>query len=211
MNPSLREPARLILCTLESASSVRDSLLAGSDWARCADLLDSYRLLLSPTSSLAEAEDDLRLRLWHHRLGNNEAAQREVLDCEAKLRSQAARRVLSSEESSPQQKYFSQMFLEEYSGEGVRRPGDRRPGDRRTSGGSSWQCRLCGEGLDVGGSDVSVVRCQSGHCWPRCVSTQQPVAAVSPWRCAWCRSLSLLPGRCSLCRGRLYTVGQKIS
>ena len=206
MNPSLREPARLILCTLESESRVRDSLLAGSDWARCADLLDSYRLLLSPTSSLAEAEDDLRLRLWHHRLGNTEAAQREVLDCEAKLRSQAARRVLSSEESSPQQKYFSQMFLEEYSGEG-----DRRPGDRRTSAESSWQCRLCGEGLDVGGSDVSVVRCQSGHCWPRCVSTQQPVAAVSPWRCAWCRSLSLLPGRCSLCRGRLYTVGQKIS
>ena len=51
----LREPARLLLWTLESEETLRETLTsrsrAGQDWALCADLLESYRLLLSPDSS----------------------------------------------------------------------------------------------------------------------------------------------------------------
>ena len=205
----LREPARLLLWTLETEDTLRQALTgrssAGEDWALCPDLLESYRLLLSPDSSLAE--EDLQLRHWHARLvlgrseaGNSQAEQREVTDCEARLRSEAARRLLK-EETEERQRYFSAQFLSQHSQEG----------DRLTSSDCWWRCRICGAGVDLSASEVSVVRCEAGHAWPRCVSSQRPVDIFSPYRCGWCKSLSLSPGRCSLCRGPLTTVGQKMS
>jgi len=200
----LREPARLLLWTLETEDTLRQALTgrssAGEDWALCPDLLESYRLLLSPDSR--PAEEDLQLRHWHHRLGlgRSEAEQREVRDCEARLRSVAARKLLK-EETEERQRYFSAQFLSQYSQEG----------GRLTSSDCWWRCRICGGGVDLSASEVSVVRCQAGHTWPRCVSSQRPVDTFSPYRCGWCKSLSLSPGRCSLCRGPLTTVGQKMS
>ena len=67
----------------------------------------------------------------------------------------------------------------------------------------SWQCKICGAEENISNKHVSVVTCQSGHVWPRCVATQQPVHITCPSRCGWCKSLSSLSDsrRCDLCQG----------
>ena len=171
---------------------------------------ETLQIWVSPTSSLAET--DLKLSYWHYRVllakteepGLIEESETAVLECEARLRSAAARRLLCKPGTSEEEIYFSQQFLSQHSTET----------DTLTFSLTreiSWRCRICGSGEDIGSSTVSVVVCQSGHVWPRCVTTQCPVTTINPLRCAWCRSLSLSPGRCSLCHGPLTPVGQKIS
>ena len=123
-----------------------------------------------------------------------------MVQCEASLRSAAARRILGVGGLSEEEKYFSQQFLAQHSDQADSLLAE-----------NSWRCRICLSGHDVGRSSVSVVVCQSGHVWPRCVTTQSPVTTTNPLRCAWCKSLSLTQGRCSLCQGPLAPVGQKIS
>ena len=208
----LREPGRLVLWTLQTEASLKSDLLARSpeDLPLCPDILETYRLLVCPTSRLAETA--LAVRYWHYRVllartedpDLTEESEAAVVQCEARLRSVAARRVLRKAGLSEEEKYFSQQFLTHHSGE-------TDSLTWRITGENSWRCRICCSPHDVGSSSVSVVVCQSGHSWPRCVTTQSPVTSTNPLRCAWCKSLSLTQGRCSLCQGPLAPVGQKIS
>ena len=207
----LREPGRLVLWTLHTEQTLKSELLARTpeDLPLCPDILETYRLLVSPTSRLAET--GLEVSYWHHSvlLARSEEAdltelcEAAVLECEARLRAVAARRVLSDSqgEFSEEEKYFSHQFLAQFS----ILESDTLPGE------NSWRCLICSSAEDLGSSSVSAVVCQAGHVWPRCVTTQGPVTTTSPLRCAWCKSLSLYQGRCSLCQGPLTPVGQKIS
>ena len=211
----LREPGRLVLWTLHTEQTLKSELLARTpeDLPLCPDILETYRLLVSPTSLLGET--DLTLRYWHHSVllarsedpGLTEQSEAAVVECEARLRAVAARRVLRHSKGgfSEEEKYFSQQFLSQHS--------DLQADTQaaRLTGVNSWRCRICSAGEDGGSSSVSAVVCQSGHIWPRCVITQSPVTSTNPLRCAWCKSLSLYQGRCSLCQGPLTPVGQKIS
>ena len=195
-----REPSRLVFFTLETASSLLSKMCRRQDeLSQCADILDCYKCLVTNDSELSASSDIAPSVLWwHHKVQahkNGENSMENVMNCEARLRCQAARNNIVSN-SQANVRSASTNFLFKFS------DGHRRMEDH-------WQCRICQAGESGETSDVSRVTCQSGHTWPRCPDTQLPVDTSRPSRCCWCKSLTLsITDNCSLCQGPLLHSNQ---
>jgi len=211
----MREPGRLVFWTFETLDSLQEKL---KDGLLGPDIMESYRLLVlknkldvDPNISISSDINNCRFDWWHHSVLNARTTQKSqklinVLEqCEIVLRSQAAKHVLTS-----QKKAFEQAALEASAGFVLTFTDCVNLKKIATEvlekiGVSRWTCRICGSLEKTDSLRVSFISCLSGHIWPRCVSTQQPVSVTRPARCCWCKSLAVDSSaiKCSLCLGPL--------
>eukprot|EP00092_Neocalanus_flemingeri_P029722 GFUD01032270.1.p1 GENE.GFUD01032270.1~~GFUD01032270.1.p1 ORF type:complete len:629 (-),score=150.35 GFUD01032270.1:23-1909(-) len=214
----MREPGRLILWTLESQENLRQQMLQGSFGP---DIMEAYRLLLTanktefdPNTEKSTDTRECHLDWWHHSVllaragtaSQHLAQLRSVVEhCEVILRSQAARAVLTAPQGlyDNTAKQASAQFILSFST--ICSLKRLATGVLTSLIQSTWTCRICGSGASPHPAHVSHVTCVSGHTWPRCVSTQQPVSVPCPARCCWCKAVAVqtLARLCCLCEGAL--------
>ena len=213
----VREPGRLLFWSLETAASVRAQLEARAGALRlCGDLLECYRCLLGGGGG---AEGGGRggstvVSWWHHKAllahhRTHDPAKRaevssRVLECEARLRCEAAILVARNSDADPGARLASAGFIVQFS-EDEQRVAEARELLASLAAVAPWRCRVCGEGEAVEARHVAVVRCGGGHTWPRCVASQRAVTDTCPGRCGWCGGLTSAAaagtGSCALCQG----------
>ena len=227
----VREPGRLLFWSLETAASVRPQLEARAGALRlCGDLLECYRCLLGGGGG---AEGGGRsgstvVSWWHHKallahhqdLRTQDPARRaevssRVLECEARLRCEAAILVARNSDADPGARVASAGFIVQFS-EDEQRVAEARELLASLASVAPWRCRVCGAGEAVEARHVAVVRCGGGHTWPRCVASQRAVTDTGPGRCGWCGGLTSAAaagtGSCALCQGPVtFPAGTKSS
>jgi hypothetical protein len=189
----MREPARLVFWTLESASSLEQAVLEAAPTPG-PDLLEALRVVRAagrPELEFGSSADPARCRLdWWlgsglARRGKAEdgCAAEAVQRCETVLRCQAAAGTLREPGAGAEARAAAASFLRAFSSE---------PAEENSEPGF-WQCRLCpADSPSPDSATVSSVVCLRGHSWPRCLLTQRPVMVARPLACRWC-SASALP------------------
>ena len=208
----MREPGRLVLWTLENQKGLKLKMFKGIFGS---DMLEVYRLLLSynktdydSDTQLSSEETVCHTEWWHHSVILARASQdlvqlrKVVHHCEVVLRCQASQQVLSSPQGfyDTAARQASASFVLAFSqNSSLRRLASS------VDTGTPWTCRICGALACDQPPFVSHIICASGHRWPRCVTTQQPVTATYPARCTWCKAVAVrtISRTCSLCRGPL--------
>jgi len=208
----MREPGRLVLWTLENQKGLKQKMMRGIFGS---DMLEVYRLLLynnktefESQTKLPTEETECHTEWWHHSVILGRASQdlvqlkKVVHHCEVVLRCQASQQVLSSPQGfyDSAARQASASFVLAFS-----QNSSLRKLASSVDTGTPWTCRICGALACDQPPHVSHVICASGHRWPRCVTTQQPVTTTCPARCSWCKAVAVrtLARTCSLCRGPL--------
>jgi len=213
----MREPGRLVFWTMESQESLKTKLVT-QDFVP--DAMEAFKLIASANKvdlEVSELSSDLkrcRADWWHYnvilsRLSSSSTSytqyRQAINHCEKVLRGGMARTVINA----PQGQYntiskvasakFLQVFMTDSSKSNA--AAEIMFGNNITS----WECRICGASADEKSNYVSIVKCLSGHVWPRCVSSQQPVCDTCPVRCCWCKAVAVqtINKLCCLCGGPL--------
>ena len=210
----VREPGRLVFWTLDSEESVKRRMVERSeDLTRSADILECYRILLSPTDdsrSVLNLNLPVSVRWWHYRAllsktsdaGVREWLSTRVTECEAQLRCETAIRRIRDNKISQSDRTASAIFIKQFSKNKDFLDEVDTIFDQKLPV-SDWICRISGEAEDETQPEVSVVISRGGHTWPRCVTSQRAVDCTRPGTCGWCKSLthSTHLVRCCLCGG----------
>jgi len=208
----MREPGRLVLWTMETQEDLKNKMLKGLFGS---DIMEAYRLLLSYNKTEYDPRQELSTETvvchtdwWHHSVLQCKTShdlvqlKKVVHHCEVILRCQASLQVLSSPQGfyDSAARQASANFVLTFS-----RNSSLRKLASSVNTDTPWSCRLCGEPASNQSPCVSHVICTSGHRWPRCVTTQQPVTTTCPARCSWCKAVAVrtMARACSLCRGPL--------
>ena len=214
----MREPGRLVLWTMETQENMRKEMLKGEFGS---DLMEAYRLLLTsnktefdPTIVLSTDPVQCHVDWWHHSVLLARASQtsqhlvqlRSVVEhCEVVLRCQAAQVLLSSPQGCYDNvaRQASASFVKAFSTiSSLKRLASTVLASLTET---PWSCLICGSPARDQPPPVTHVTCESGHRWPRCVTTQQPVTVTCPARCTWCKAVAVrtMARNCCLCQGPL--------
>ena len=208
----VREPGRLVFWTLDSEESVQRRMVQRSDdLTLSADILECYRILLSPSQDARSVPTlPVSVRWWHCRAllskttdpGAKEWLSSQVMECEAQLRCDVAMKRIRDNKISQSDKTASARFVKQFS-KNTEFLSEVSTVFGDTLADSDWRCRISGEPEDETRPEISVVISRGGHTWPRCVTSQLAVDCTRPGTCGWCKSLTLWPDlvRCCLCGG----------